>query len=165
MKIEQNQIASVEPFGVLNGKPVNIARLRGGLNLATTTDDKGDETVLAAASHQAILAFTLEQRFSGYQPMLMKSEGLTVPKAESHSHFLTDNLRKSGYDIYSVQNNNNIDFYITRQNVKVGLAKAVFENDSLSIKNIDIPGEFADGISGAFSEKALSSGFKKVRFE
>ena len=117
MKIEQNQIASTEPFGMMDGRPVNLVRLAGGLNLATMLDAKGEDTVLGASSHQAILCYTIEQRFPSFQPMVMKSEGVKL-HAESHSHFLTDNLRKSGHDIYSVQNGNDVEFYVTKQSLR-----------------------------------------------
>lgn len=165
MKIEQNQIASVEPFGMISGKPINIVRLRGGLNMASAKNEKGEEEVLAVASHQAILAYTLEQRFPDYHPALMKSEGATVPPAESHSHFLTDDLRKSGHDIYSIQNGVGIDFFITKQNIKVGLAKASIENETLLVKSVDTSQEFLQCLSKAVAEKALSSGLKNVRMK
>jgi hypothetical protein len=164
MKILDNDIASTEPFGVLDGKTVKLVTTRGGLNLAVGTDKSGNENVLGAASHRAILCYTIEQRYPSFQPMIMKSEGLKL-SAESHSHFLTDDLRKSGHDIYSIQNGDNVDFYVTKLNIKVGAANGCVENGALLIKSLDIPGEFSLGISSAFSEKALSSGLQKVRFE
>ena len=163
MKIEQDQVASVEPFGVLDGKAVNLTRLKGGLNLATMTDAKGADQVLGAASHQAILCYTIEQRFPNFQPRLMKSEGVTL-SAESHSHFLSDDLRKSGHDIYSIQNGSDVEFYITKQNIKIGTANASIEGDKLYIKPLNnFPKDFVSSLSGAVSEKALSSGLKGVK--
>jgi hypothetical protein len=164
MKIDRDQIDSIEPFGMLDGKVVNLTRLKGGLNLATMMNPKGQEDVLGAASHQAILCYSIEQRFPNFQPRIMKSEGMKL-NAESHSHFLSDDLRKSGHDIYSVQNGNDIDFFITKLNIKVGTASGALEKDSLLIKSFDISKEFAHGVSAAFSEKALSSGASKVRFK
>lgn len=162
MKIEQDQIDSVEPFGILDGKPVNLTRLKGGLNLATTLDAKGHDTVLGAASHQAILCYSIEQRFPSFQPMIMKSEGLKL-SAESHSHFLSDDLRKSGHDIYSIQNGNDIEFYVTKQNIKIGTANGTVENNKLSIDSIKVSKEFLSPMSAAVSEKVLSSGLKGVK--
>lgn len=162
MKIPENEIASVEPFGMMDGKQVSLVRTRGGLNLATVADDKGSDTVLGAASHQAILCYTIEQRFPRFQPMIMKSEGLKL-SAESHSHFLTDSLRKSGHDIYSIQNGNDIEFFVTKQSIKVGSANGSIEGNSLNIRSINVGKEFVTPISAAVSEKALSSGLKDVR--
>lgn len=162
MKILENDIASVEPFGVMDGKPISLVRTKGGLNLATMLDAKGEDTVLGAASHQAILCYTIEQRFPSFQPMVMKSEGIKL-NAESHSHFLTDNLRKSGHDIYSIQNGNEVEFYVTKQSIKVGTASASIDGHSLVVNSIVAPQEFVSGLSGAVSEKALSSGLKGVR--
>ncbi len=164
MKIEQDQIDSIEPFGMLDGKTVNLARLKGGLNLATTTDKNGRDEVLGAASHQAILCYTIEQRYPNFQPMIMKSEGLKL-SAESHSHFLTDDLRKSGHDIYSVQNGDDVEFYLTKQNMKVGGANGSKKDSCLTIQNLNIPKEAINAMSSAVSEKALSMGLKNVRIK
>jgi hypothetical protein len=165
MKIPETDVASIEPFGVLDGKPVSLVKLRGGLNLATTLDSKGGEKVLGAASHQAILCYTVEQQYPSFQPMIMKSEGNTKLAADSHSHFLSDAHRKSGHGIYSVQNGNSVDFYVTKLNIKIGSVSGSFENGDLLVKNLDAPKEFAHSISGALSEKTLSQGAKKVRFQ
>ncbi len=162
MKILENDIASIEPFGMLDGKPVNLIRTKGGLNLATMMDARGSDTVLGAASHQAILCYTIEQRFPSFQPMIMKSEGDKLT-ADSHSHFLSDDLRKSGHDIYSVQDGAGVDFFITKQNIKIGSAKSVIVGDLLLIKSLDASKEFVSCLSGAVSEKALSAGLKGVR--
>lgn len=164
MKIEQDQVASVEPFGMLDGKPVSLTRLKGGLNLATTVDAKGQDTVLGAASHQAILCYTIEQRFPRFQPMVMKSEGLKL-NAESHSHFLTNDLRKSGHDIYSIQSGDNVEFYITKQNIKVSCTNASIRDKHLVIDPTTVRKEYVSAISAAVSEKALSSGLKGVRIK
>lgn len=162
MKIENDQIESTEPFGMLDGKPVMLARLKGGLNLATIQDSKGQDQVLGAASHQAILCYTIEQRFPKFQPMIMKSEGLRL-NAESHSHFLSDNLRKSGHDIYSVQDGNNIEFYVTKQNIKVSSVNSSIEDSYLVVNPKGVLKEHVNAISAAVSEKALGSGLKGVR--
>lgn len=164
MKIEHDQIDSVEPFGMLDGKTVNLTRLKGGLNLATMMDAKGTDTVLGAASHQAILCYTIEQRYPSFQPMLMKSEGLKLT-ADSHSHFLSDALRKSGHDIYSIQNGPGVDFYVTKQNIKIGSAHATIVGDLFLVKSLDASKEFLSCLSGAVSEKALSAGLKGVRIK
>ncbi len=164
MQINENDIASIEPFGMMNGKAVNLVRTRGGLNLATTTDHTGRDTVLGAASHQAILSYTIEQRYPQFQPMIMKSEGIKAT-AESHSHFLSDDLRKSGHDIYSVQNGNQIEFYITKQNIKVASVNGSKTGSDLIISSLNVPKEYVPALSGAVSEKALSSGLTGVKVQ
>lgn len=164
MKISENDIDSIEPFGMMDGKPVNLVRTRGGLNLATMMDAKGAETVLGAASHQAILCYSVEQRFPNFQPMIMKSEGLKL-SAENHSHFLSDDLRKSGHDIYSIQNGNAVDFYVTKQNMKVALVNSLIQDNYLNIESPSVLKEYVNGISSAVSEKALSSGLKGVKIK
>lgn len=159
MKIEQNQIDSTEPFGILDGKTINLVKLKGGLNIATMGDQ-----VLGAASHQAILCYSVEQRFPNFQPAIMKSENIKY-SADSHSHFLTSDLRKSGHDIYSVQNDTSIEFFITKQNIRVGSAQAIISGENLLVKSLDVSKEFINSLSSAVSEKALSSGLKSVKVQ
>jgi hypothetical protein len=92
----------------------------------------------------------------------MKSER-TNYIADKHSHFLSDDLRKRGHDIYSVQDGIGIDFFITKQDVMVGSAKSVMIGDLLLVKSLDASKEFVTSLSGAVSEKALSVGLKGVR--
>lgn len=162
MKIDKDEIASIEPFGTIDGNSVKLNCLKGGLNLAVLTDKNGDESVIGAASHRAILCYSIEQKFSNYHPPIMKSEGLKL-NAESHSHFLTDELRKSGHDIYSIQEGNNVDFYVTKLNIKIATINSSVKNDQLVINAYNLPKEFVEGVSGAVSEKALDAGLKGVR--
>jgi len=162
MKIENDQIASTELFGMLDGKPVNLTRLKGGLNLAVTTGKNGEDQVLGAASHQAILCYSVEQRFPSFQPAIMKSEGIKLT-ADSHSHFLSDDLRKSGHDIYSIQNGSNVEFFVTKLNIKVGGANGSIKDNCLEINSLSVPKETVNAMSAAVSEKALSSGIKNVK--
>lgn len=165
MKISDNDIASVEPFGIIEGKPVSLVKTKGGLNLATMEDSRGQDTVLGAASHQAILCYTIEQRFPKFQPMIMKSEGGIKFEAESHSHFLSDDLRKSGHDIYSIQNGDDIQFYITKQNIKVACVNSSKKDNYLVVDSSNVLKEYVKAISSAVSEKALSNGLKGVKVQ
>lgn len=166
MKISENDIASTELFGMLDGKPVNLLRTKGGLNLAVKTGVKGENEVIGAASHQAILCYNVEQRFPSFQPAIMKSERPDF-QADKHSHFLPDSLRKSGYDIYSVQDGVSIDFFVTKQDVNsvlvTGSVHGVVIGDLLLVKSLDTSREFINCLSGAVSEKVLSEGLKGVR--
>jgi hypothetical protein len=168
MKISENDIASTELFGMLDGKPVNLLRTRGGLNLAVKTDSKGEDEVIGAASHQAILCYNVEQRFPSFQPAVMKNERPNY-ETDRHSHFLSNDLRKSGYDIYSVQDGVAIDFFVTKQDVNsvliAGSAHGVIIGDLLLVKSLDASKEFVKCLSGAVSEKALSEGLKGVRIK
>jgi hypothetical protein len=162
MKIGKDEIASIEPFGMIDGNPVQLNCLKGGLNLAVLTNKNGEDSVIGAASHRAILCYSIEQKFPNYHPPIMKSEGLTF-NAESHSHFLTDDLRKSGHDIYSVQEGNSVDFYVTKLNIKVAVINSSVKDNQLVIDSYNLPREFVAGMSGAVSEKALGSGLKGVK--
>jgi hypothetical protein len=163
MRILANEIDSVEILGTMDGHEIKMIRTKGGLHLAIGVDGKGNESVMGAASHPAILCYNIEKANPSFHPSMMKSEKLIQDKADKHSHFLSDDLRKSGHDIYSVQNGPNIDFYITMQDIKVATAHATVMGDSLIIKSANIAKEFYESFAGAVGEKSLSIGLKQVQ--
>lgn len=158
MKITANEIHSVEEAGMLDGNPVKLIRTKGGFWIATgKPKGKLSDEAIAAGSHPAIVKFDLEKRFPTFQAAMMKSEAFSDNSiVGKHTHFLSDDLRKSGHDIFSVQEGLNVAFHITKHNLNVASVNGVIENDYLIIKELSIPKEFARGLAGAAVEKATS---------
>ncbi len=156
MEITPNEIASIEDAGMLNGHPVQLIRTKGGFWIATgRPKGKYRAEAIAAGSHPAIVKFNVEKSFPDYQPAMMKSENFNDGSiVEKHSHFLNQELRKSGHDIYSVQDGKSIDFHITKHNLKVASVNGILEGNYVVINNLDIPKKFAKGLAGAAVEKA-----------
>jgi hypothetical protein len=167
MQINENEIDTIEEIGMLDKKPVKLIRLKGGFFIACgKPKGKYKEEALAAGSHPSIVKYNLQKQYSGYEPMLAKSEAvMDISVVDKHSHLLSEELIKSGHDIYSIQNGNQIEFQITKQNVKIGSAKCSLENDSLIVKNIDINKEFSHVLACAATEKALNCGTSMVKFQ
>jgi hypothetical protein len=165
MQITPNEIDTIEDAGVLDGKPVKMLKTKGGFWIAVgIPKGKIKEEALAAGSHPAIVKFNLEKMHPSFQPMMMKSETLTGEAiVEKHSHFLTESLRKSGHDVYSVQNGPDVDFYITKQNVKISSVSGSIQDNTLVIPKIEISKEFTRALAAATSEKAISCGVKKIK--
>ena len=165
MQLTPNEIDIVEEAGVLDEYPVKLIRTKGGFWIAVgKPKGKLREEALAAGSHPAIVKYNLEKQYPKFQPSLMKSEYLSDGSiVDKHSHFLTQELRKSGHDVYSVQNGNEIDFHITKHNVKVNSISGRVDNDVLVINKLDIDKQFTRALAGATTEKALACGAKKVR--
>lgn len=165
MKIVPSEIASVEEAGMLDGSPVKLIRMKGGfwMSVGKPRNSIKDE-VLAAGSHPAIVKFNLQKMYPGFQPSMMKSEDFNDSViVEKHSHFLSQELRKSGHDLYSVQEGNKIDFHLTKYDTNVSSVKANVEKDSIVIKNLGITKEFSHALAGATVEKAKSCGAKRVK--
>lgn len=158
MQISPKDIQSVEEAGMLDGHPVKLIRTTGGFIIAIgKPKGKSKEEALSAGSHGAIVKFDLEKRYPNFQPAMMKSQYFSdTAVVEKHSHFLEDNLRKNGHDIYSVQDGPEVSFHITKHNVKIAAVSGSIENDFLIIKELDVPKEFSRGLAGATVEKALS---------
>lgn len=166
MNITPNEIDSIENAGMLDGSPVKLIRTKGGFWIATgRPKGKSRDEAIAAGSHPAIVKFDLEKRFPSFEPALMKSAYFTDNTiVEKHSHFLTEELRKSGHDIYSVQDGSEVNFHITKHNLKVASVSGTIEKDFLIIKGLDIPTEFSRGLAGAAVEKAVACE-KGLRFK
>ena len=168
MDISANEIESIEDAGTLNGGNVKLLRTKGGFWIAIGRQ-KGSprEEALTAGSHPAIVKYNLERQFPDFQPILMKSEMLSDNvKVEKHSHFLSDDLRKSGHDLFSVQNGTQIEFQITKHNAKVSSVMGRLENDAIVIQDLkSMDKQFSRAMAGATSEKALSCGSKKIRIQ
>lgn len=167
MKIEQGEIDTIEDAGMLNNEPVKMIRTKGGYWIAVgRPKGKIQQEALAAGSHPAIVKYNLERQHPEFQPTMMKSEFFAEnTKVDKHSHFLSDELRKSGHDIYSVQSGNDIEFQITKQNVQIHSVKGTLTKDSIVLNKMEIDKKFTRGLAGATTEKALDCGAKKIRVE
>lgn len=167
MQITANEIDIIEDAGTLNNLPVKLIRTKGGLWLAVgRPKGKMSEEALTAGSHPAIVKFNLEKQYPDFQPAMMKSEHfLETTIVDKHSHFLSDELRKSGHDVYSVQNGIDIEFQITKHNSKVASVKGTLENDAIVIKDMNVGKEFSRALAGATVEKVVSSGASRVRIQ
>jgi hypothetical protein len=156
--LQPSDIDTMEEAGMLDGQPIKLVRTKGGFWMAA--NHKG---VLAAGSHPAIVKHQLSKMFPNFQAAMCKSENFSDALVDKHSHFLSDDLRKSGHDVYSIQNGNEIEFQITKQNVKVASVNTTIVDDSLFIPELDIPKEFARAMAGAATEKALFCNAKTIK--
>lgn len=157
MNLQPADIDVVEDAGILDGQPVKLARTKGGFWMAI---HKGK--VLAGGSHPAIVKHSISKMHNNFQPVMCKSEGFEDAIVDQHSHFLSDDLRKSGHDIYSIQTGQNLEFQITKNNLKLASISGSLKNDSLSIDEIKFPKEFKSAMAEATIEKALDCKMKKI---
>lgn len=162
MQLTPNEIDSVEDAGMLDGNAVKLLRTKGGFWMAIGRPrGKYKDEALAAGSHPAIVRYNLERQFPGFQPSMQKSElNADLSKVEKHSHFLSDSLRNSGHDVYSVQNGDKIEFQITKQNVKIHSVESFVKNGALTFDKMNMGKEFTRALAGATAEKAVQCGVK-----
>lgn len=166
MNITPNEIESIEDVGMMNGSPVKMLRTKGGFHIAVGRNGKPTDEALAAGSHPAIVKYNLEKQYASFQPTMMKSEiSINPAVVTNHSHYLSEDLKKSGHDVYSIQSGTNIEFQITKHDVKIGNVQATLEKDAIVVKSMNIAKEFSHALAGATTEKALSCGAAKVRIQ
>lgn len=167
MNITPNEIDSIEDVGMMNGFAVKLLRTKGGFHIAVGRNaGKHIDEALAAGSHPAIVKYNLEKQYAAFQPAMMKSEvSLSPAVVVNHSKYLSEDLKKSGHDIYSVQTGTNIEFQITKHDVRVGSLQTTLENDSLVVNKMEMPKEFSHALAGATTEKALACGAAKVKIQ
>lgn len=158
LNLKPEDIDIIEEAGMLDGQPIKLARTKGGFWMAA--NHKG---VLAAGSHPAIVKHQLSKMFPNFQPAMCKSETTSDALVDKHSHFLSDELRKSGHDIFSIQLGNQIEFQVTKQNMKVASINSSLTLDSLHISELNIPKKFVTSMAAATTEKALSCKAKNIK--
>lgn len=164
MNITPNEIESIEEAGMLDSQPVKLIRTKGGFWIAVgRPKGKNRDEALGAGSHPAIVKYNIEKQYPGFQAIMMKSEDGQREVVEQHSHFLSEDLRKSGHDIYSVQKGLSIDFHVTKHNMKVSTINGNLLEDSLVLDKLDIDKQFARALAGATTEKALSCNASKIK--
>jgi hypothetical protein len=164
MNISPEEIDSIEEAGFLDNSPVKLIRTKGGFYIAVgKPKGKNREEALSAGSHPAIVKFNIEKQYPSFMPNMMKSESAMPSVVEQHSHFLSDDLRKSGHDIYSVQSGPSIDFHVTKHNMKVSTIQGNLVEDVLVLSELSIDKKFARALAGATTEKALQSKASKIR--
>jgi hypothetical protein len=158
MNLTPNDIDIIENGGMLDGQDVKLVRTRGGFWMAVAKNK-----VLTGGSHPAIVKYTISKMYPSFQPAMCKSQEYGADAlVEKHSHFLSDALRKSGHDIYSVQQGNDVEFHITKNNFKISSLAATLNEDALNVNELKFPKEFVEAVSGAATEKALSCQAKKI---
>lgn len=158
MQITPNEISSIEDAGMLDGNPVKLLRTKGGFFMAIARPKgKLKEEAIAAGSHPAIVRFNIEKQYPDFQPAMMKSQSFSDSNiVDRHSHFLSDTLRKSGHDLYSIQNGSKVDFYLTKHNMNISSIKGNIVQDELILETLKISKDLSLPIASAVAEKALS---------
>jgi len=162
MQLTPNEIDSVEDAGVLDGSAVKLLRTKGGFWMAIgKARGKFKDEALAAGSHPAIVMYQMERQYPGFQPAMMKSELMSdASRADRHSHYLSDSLRKSGHELYSIRLGDKIEFQISKDNVKIHSVESRIENGAMVFDKVQIGKEFTRALAGATAEKAMQCGVK-----
>lgn len=121
MRINPEEINHIEEAGELDGNPVKMIRTKGGFWLAVgRVGGRGVDTALGAGSHPAIVRYHVEKQFPNFRPSMMKSVLFNDDtKVEKFTHLLPADLQKSGHDLYTIQKGHEIEFQMTKQNMKV----------------------------------------------
>lgn len=148
MNLQPSEIESIEDVGVLNGRPVKLLSTKGGFKLLTGHITGATQpSVLAAGSHRAICLYNLEKQYPEFQPSMMKSENVVDNAVvKQHIKHLPMDMRKSGYDVYSIQMGNELEFQITKHDVAVAHMFGKIVNNTLSLQKTEIS-ENVDGSS------------------
>jgi hypothetical protein len=168
MQIVPSEVESIDEIGELNGKPVKMARLKGGLCIAIGSQG-GTEEALAAGSHPAIVRYNVEKNFRGFQPYIMKSE-TEDKEVREHSYMLAAEAQKNGYALYSLKKNSEIEFVLTKSGVeRLRYGAEILLNElKLDVPtNIDALGSESNIASQAIAHiaaaRALEEGCEYVR--
>lgn len=167
MKLNQGDIASIEDFGEINGKLVQLITTKGGFRIAMgIAPGSKEEICLTAGSHPAIIRFNLMKQFKSYAPSMMKSASYNdMAIVENHSHFLSEDLRKSGHEIHSIQSGNSISYHISKLGIKVLDVETYIQDKTIVIPYLKADKKFVKCLAGAVTEKAAALKLSKLKIE
>lgn len=170
MQITPGEIDSVDVVGTLDGNPVKMVRLIGGLycTVGKRSGSKNEE-VLGAASHSAICLYNVEKAFKNFIPSLMKSESEQV-NVVGYTELLPNDLKKSGYEIFMLEDIKGLSFTLAKNGIEKASFKGQMSDDTLKLsKSSDLDPSFAAAFSRATAQiaarKALFEGKEFVEFE
>ena len=157
MELKPSEIDHVEDIGTLDGNPVKMLRTVGGFYIALgTPKGKGRQEALAAGSHPAIVKYNVEKQHRGFEPVLAKNEAAQSEYVIGLSELLSQELRDKGYEMYSLQKNQNIEYTLTHHGSQVHSFFAQLTPDSVRFEKSEkpLPASLKD-FSLATSEAAL----------
>ena len=161
MNIRPEDVDTIDDAGILDGQPVKMVRTRGGYWMGIVGGK-----VVSGGSHPAIVKHAIHKMFPSFQPALCKSEAAGMDAVvDKHSHFLSDDLRKSGHDIYSIQEGPSVEFQVTKHNIKVASINGSMQEGSLALEDISFPEEFKKSLAAATTEKAISCKAKNIKIK
>lgn len=165
MNLNPSEVVSVEEIGSLDGSPVRLISMIGGFFMALARlKNKAMEEVISAGSHPAIVKFNIKKQFPMFAPSMMKSEaGIDICLVEKHSHLLSEDLKKSGHDLYSIETGPVVEFHLTKFNKGLSKAEASVDNQELQFNKNSFSKEHVKFLSAAVVEKSMASKFKKVK--
>lgn len=141
MEIRPNEVEKIEEIGQLDNHPVRLVKLVGGFWICLgKPKGKTQEEALAAGSHPAIVKYNIEKQFSNFEPMLAKSELMaSLEDVVGFTEMLPEKMRKSGYEMYSLSKNLEIEYVLTKYGSQVHVFKGNFSKDSLNIQKSQRP--------------------------
>lgn len=139
MEVKPSEIEHVEQIGTLNGSPVRLLKTVGGFWICLGRPKSGTrEEALAAGSHPAIVKYNVEKQFSEFQPSLAKSETVSsLEKVIGFTELLPLEMRNRGYEMYSLLNQNKIDYILTRYGSEVHSFSAKIETDGVHFQKTE----------------------------
>lgn len=134
MEIKPNEIDSIKVVGTLNGSDVKLIKTTGGFYCAVGMKSKSKKTVepISAGSHQALVLHQIEKEFkSDFKPALMKSESEILPIVKEFTEKLPHELVMSGYSVYSLTKNSEVNFIATKIGAEVLNIKGIVTEDGI----------------------------------
>lgn len=171
MELKPNEIEEVENIGQLGGHPVKMVKTIGGFWIVVgRPKGKERDEALAAGSHPAIVKYNVEKQFSDFQPVLAKSEAESASNVTGFTELLPHDMRKSGYEMYSLSKGSEIDYILTKYGSEVHSFKATMSGESLKFTKAEksLPESlrgFSRVVTAVATRHASQAGKKYVEHE
>lgn len=102
--INPSEVENIEVIGELQGSPIKMIKLIGGLYLISGKErNQAKETCLASGSHPAIVKHTVEKKYRGQAHFQMQKSEIDEAPVKDQTSKLPETLVKKGFELYSTK--------------------------------------------------------------
>lgn len=133
--IRPEEIDFIEEIGDINGSPVKLIRVVGGFFAASgKSPNESRDSVLAAGSHPAIIKFELQKKYGkNFREHLNKSESKLEPIVFEKTNFLSSDLIKKGYSLYSMVAGSDVSIILSQYGNEVLKQDGLVKSESIEM--------------------------------
>lgn len=133
--LKPEEIDRIEEIGDINGIPVKMIRSIGGFYAAAgKAPNEQRDSVLAAASHPAIVKFELQKKYGkSFREHMNKAESTIQPIVFEKTNFLNQELINTGYSLYSIVTGADISVILSHYGNEILKQNGLIKSESIEL--------------------------------
>lgn len=133
--VQPKEIESIEEVGQIQGLPIKLVKLIGGLFLATgRAPGQAQESVLASGSHKGIVKFSLEKKFAGNAQFQLAKNIQAEAPIRDYTNTLPELMQKHGYELLTSRGGSGIVAFLNKNGLDVSQYVALQKGDEFYLQ-------------------------------